>query len=372
MTRLAWTSLLLAALLAPAVCAQSGPAPGTDPLGYAVAHAQGEAAAAQADPAGYAQGKATQQALENETAEALYIACWQAYDVLGDAVAETCAPWFTAPKDLGAPHGENATGNATLEEVAPLIDNATLLANATAAAVEQVVADPASAPSVVEQLAGAVVGFAGAVVDFLLGLVGSVVDGLGLGLDAVVGLLLGIADAIVDGLGLGIAASVDVLGALGGLLGSAAGGLADGLVALATGLADGIVALGTGIVVGFRLAATGTADAVAFVAGTLADAFTFLGLLALDGVAALADGIVAVASGTVGLAASGADAVVDGVAAAASGIADAVDAVADTVASWFSGSGESSQARPEGKGALPTVPKEADGLVGRVRDAVPL
>src|ERR1041385_298768 len=209
-------TVLLALLALPLASAQHGPPPGyTDPVAYAQDYAANQTGQASADPVGYASGHATPGAAGNETTHALWLACWTAwYESMGAAGTDpVCATVFTPPGRVDAP-GDEAKGEITG------VENGTqaLVGNATDA-VDAIVADPASAPSEAVKLLHAVI-------DFVCGLVGGILDVLGLGGLGLVEAVKGAVDGILETLG---------LGALG--IQSAAGGLGLGLGAVADGAA---------------------------------------------------------------------------------------------------------------------------------------
>jgi hypothetical protein len=314
--------------LAPAVCAQPGPAPGSDPATYAQDYYGGQVANASADPAGYAASQASVASLQNQTREAAYIACWAAYDATGMLTDPVCAAYFTSPERAARRQKEqNTTAEDAAAALNQTLDGAVGMANTTLDAVNDTLADPASAPSQLQRIADAVVAF-------VTGTATLVIDTVGEAIGGAVDLVLGIAGGLLDGLGLGAKGASMAAGAVGDLLGAALAGLAQGSSAAASGV-GALLAATTD-------AATGAAHAVAGAAGA-----------AVDGVAGAGR------------------AVADAAASATQAVANAVGSAVDAVAHLF-GHGATSKGLPgtSGKGLAKDLP--TDDLLGTVRKAVPL
>ena len=334
----------LALLATPLVTAQHGPPPGyTDPLVYAQDYAANQTTQATTDPAGYATAKSTPEALGAEAEHTAWLACWTAYeaDQTGMALDPVCSQFFTAPGQVDAP------GQEAEAEITETLEGADALLGEVQGAAEGLVEDPTTAVEQVQRILDAVVGF-------VEGLVGGILDALGLGglavgnglagmLDGLLGLLqlpaLGMKTAL-DGLGLG-------LGALG-----------DGVALTAAGVADGAIAIADGL----AAAAGAATDGVALVGTGLAD-----GLVALA--TALVDGLSAGASATGDAGSAVADAVGAGVSGLGDAIGSAVSAVGDAIAGLFDGGDEADA----GSGVEDVADgletgTEADGLVDRILD----
>jgi hypothetical protein len=328
-TSLAVSALMLAALAAlPLASAQHGPPPGyEDPAAYAQDYAAGQASQAQADPAGYAAGKATPEALGNETEHAAWLACWTLYAYAEDAEAAAdpaCARFFVAPGTVDAPAEAEATitetVNGTLDET-----GAQRFLDESLDAVNDTVADPGSALDQVQRILGAAVAFVQDLLGFVVGLVQEVLGLLGLG---------------------GKSAAAGMLGALDGLaalLGLPLKGLE--AVAVVTGVADGAVA-----------AVDGVASLLGSIGGGLASA-----------AGAAAGGLGSLGQGLADGASSSASAVGDAVSGAAHAVGDAVHAVGKAVASLFGGDKASSGGSlGDGPAGGVRTGTEADGLLDRV------
>lgn len=316
------TMLVLVALVAvPGVTAQ-GPPPGyTDPVAYAQDYAAAEAAGAQADPVGYAAGKDP----ATEAEHALWLACWTAYDQLGHALDPACAAFFTAPVQV------NPAAQGAMAQVTQVLNDtgAAALADEALDAVNDTVADPASAADQALRLVHAVLRFVEDALDFVL-------DALGLA-------------------GLGVAAGL--LGAAQGILDLLLLPLAGGRLAL-----DGLAA-----------ALAGTASASASAAGAWLGAVHATLDAVASGASAMVEGLGAVAAG---LAAAGRGAA-DGVQAVAAGVGQGLEAVGDAVkdgvrhlsaevGSWFHGNGPGAAPEVGVEGDLPETGTAADGLLERL------
>jgi len=228
------TLLLGLLLIAPALA--QGPAPGHDTAAdYATAYIGEQTDNASADPAAYAQSKATPSAIGHEVAHSAYMACWATYDATG-TVAPGCEAYFTPPVAVDPqPEAADEGAVAETEEFA---------AEALTTA-QDIVADPASTP---EEAAGLVA----SAIAFVLGLL----SGIGVGVAAA-------ASATVAALLAGIMAIVDSIAAMGAALGTGLNlgltGLQTASVAVMVGAASGAEAIGKSVVA----AAAATVDFVA-------------------------------------------------------------------------------------------------------------
>ncbi len=368
MNRILLATLLTALLAAPLALAQ-GPPPGhTDPVAYAQDYAKDQAAQAQADPVAYASSK--DPAAEAE--HTLWLACWTAYDQAGHVLDPACAPFFTAPVQV------DPAVNATVEITEVLnATGATALANEVLDAINDTVADPASALAQVLRIGRAVVHFVRDLVDFVL-------DTLGLGALGIAGGLLGAAEGLLDLLTLPVQGGQLALDGLGAALSGTTsavdaavdatldtmaatiGAILDGAQATADAAASGLGA----IVSAVAAAAGGVADA----ASAVADAVGAAASAVTDAVDAAA-GAVAAAAGAV------AGAVADATTAVASGIADATQAAADAVqsgvrglasevSSWFGGGKPATGATSDALDQVPKTGTEADSLLERLLDGL--
>jgi hypothetical protein len=338
-SRLALSALLLAALVAalPLASAQHGPPPGyDDPVVYAQDYAANQTAQAQGDPIGYAGGKATPEALGNESTHAAWLACWTLYayaEPAEQAADPACAQFFAAPVAVDAPAEATAevtgTVNGTLNET-----GADAFLGEALDAVNDTVADPASVLDQVGRIVAAAVTFAQGLIGFVVGIVEGVLGILGLG---------------------GKAAATGALDALGGLL-----GLLELPVQGLDSAASGLGSLVGSTVAAVTDAAAGAADGVASLAGSIADGIA-------SAVGAVAGGLGSLGRGLADGASAGASAVGGAVSGAAHAVGDAVQAVGHAVASLFDGH-ESSGAGPASDGPVGGVRTgtEADGLLDRV------
>ncbi|HUR25200.1 MAG TPA: hypothetical protein VM327_04195 [Candidatus Thermoplasmatota archaeon] len=348
-TRLALFAAL-ALLATPLVSAQAhGPPPGyEDPLVYAQDYAANQTTQLGADPAGYSANKTTPQGLADEADHAAWLACWTAYEADASASMLTdpvCSRFFIAPQQVDAPADEASaeiteTLNGTLDDL-----GADALLVETQDVVNDTLADPTTVLAQAQRLVDAVVGFVLGLVDTVLDIlglggraaaeglgatVGALVDGLAAMLDGLLGLLqlpaLGMKTAL-DGLGLGLAVAGSGLASAGEGLADAATALTDGLAAVVTGTVDGIAAGGS---------ATGAGLASATDAG----------------------------GGAIGAAA---DAVGDGVSTVGHAVGDAASSLGDAIADLFRGDegrGAAQDARDVAGGV--ETGTEADGLVDRI------
>ncbi len=344
-----WMTVILALFVAalPLAAAQHGPPPGyDDPLVYAQDYAAQQAGDAQADPVGYASGKATTENLTAEAQHAAWLACWTAWSADVPAQA-ACAQFFTAPVEVTAP--VDAEAHAEAEAV---IDSAETLVGEVTAAANGIVTDPASAAEQVGKIVAAVTAFVGDILD-ILGLGGlAVLDGLLGALQGVLDLLdlpidgLGVA---LDGLGLGAIRAGD--GIMFALDGSGAGAVAsvDAVTGAATGTVDAVASAATATV-------SGVAGGVAAIGAGLTVAGQAVGTGAVTAAEAVLDGVSAAAASV----ADAAESVADGVAAAA-------DSVRDAVRSLFADS--DAKGTESGDGLLddgPSAGGAADNLVDKV------
>src|SRR5688572_32469049 len=107
MTTTRLTALLLTALvLAAAPCAaQQGPRPGyDDPLAYAQDYYTQQAENATADPVTYVGNNSSPEAVENQTEQAAFVACWTAWHYSdghsGYLAGSVCDAFFTPPETV--------------------------------------------------------------------------------------------------------------------------------------------------------------------------------------------------------------------------------------------------------------------------------
>lgn len=234
------TALFLAVACCPvALGGPRGPTPGETPATHAAAYAQAQAAAAAADPAGYAQQKATPEGVSGTVEEAGYTACWAAYDET-EADLAPCDAYFTPPGKAARPSRPQA---AAPEQVAEAEEQVGNLTAAAFDAVNGTLADPASAPSQIQQAADAVLAFLAWVAGAVADLVRSIVDGLAAaGAAALDGLR-----AAVDGLSAGFSAGVSAVGdgasAAGSAVSDAAGAVAQAVGAAVDAVADAVTSL---------------------------------------------------------------------------------------------------------------------------------
>lgn len=261
MTRTLLAIALFALLATPLAMAQHGPPPGyTDPLTYAQDYAKQEAAAAQADPVGYAQSKDA-----SEAEHALWLACWTLYDTAGPVADPACSALFTAPVQVEPP-AEAVTGEVT----AILNDTGTsALAAEVLDAVNDTVADPTGALAQIERIVQAVVDF----VKDLIDLVGDVLGLAGLGFaGGLLGALDGVTDLLrlpLDGLSLAASGLTDALqgvSSAGSSVAAAASATLDdvlvGLSAIALGADELAADASTASVSGLRDAGHGVQEAI--------------------------------------------------------------------------------------------------------------
>lgn len=335
----------------PVATAQHGPPPGyTDPVVYAQDYATNQSAQASADPAGYAQSKATPEALGNESTHAAWLACWTAwYESGGQMVADpACSEFFTAPGVVNAPQ----EAHAELTEVTNST-GADALVGAVQDAVNGTLQDPTSAVEQVQKVLDAVGAFAMGLVKIILGIVGGVLGLLGLGgLAAASGLgsiLGGLLDGLLGGLkasGLGVQTAAD---ASSSGLAAAAGAVVAAAGAVGSGLASAALAAVSGI------AAAVSAVAEGFVVGASA---------ASSGLGAVADGVVASVQGAAHGLASGTSAAGSAVGDAVHGIAqsasDAAGSVKHAVAHLLGGD-KSAAPASQGRDLVPRAASDGKG-----------
>jgi hypothetical protein len=345
MTRLvprATTRLALLAALAllamPFASAQHGPPPGyTDPVAYTQDYATYQTGQAAADPAGYASGKATPDALAEEAEHAAWLACWTAHEAQAGVTDPVCSQFFTAPGVVDAPAEAEAEITETLNATDALLGE-------IGEALEETLEDPTTAVDQVLRIVDAVVTFVKDLVGGLADLVGFVLDLLGLGGLTVANGLAGMLDgllALVQLPALGLKVALDGLGAglaaMGDVLTMTASATADGVVAVAVALADAVVALVAAVGDGFAAAGS-----------------------ALGGAASAIGDAVSAAASAVG----------EGLAAVGSAVSDAASAVGDALSSLFGGKDAAS---PDGVRDIADgveTGTEADGLIDRVLDLV--
>jgi phage-related protein len=345
------TALLASLLLmAPLAAAQHGPAPGYgSAIAYAADYAKEKASNATADPTGFVAREATAEAVQNETENALYVVCWEAWDATGQQ-AMVCDPYFTPP---GTEDAIPEATNSTADDLNATVGDAQDLLNTTAAAAQNITEDPTSAPSEIDR-----------VVDAAFGFLRDLVGGLGLGLEWVVDLLAGvvggIATAVQDALGkLGIAGAATALG------------LADGLGSVGKQVTDLLGSLGSGFALAMRGTGTGISSAVSAVGAGISSAAGGVGDLLSRVGTGLRDGTVSVRDGVGSGLSSAGRAVQDAARSVGDGVSGAARGVADWVGSLFGGSSASGPAPGPGQ-KLPSVPDKANGVVDKVRDLVPV
>jgi len=352
-----------------------GPVPGTDPVHYAISYVQDQAGDAQANPVNYTQQQASPGGVANQTAQAGFIACWQAYEVAGEVAQPVCDKFFTPPGDVQAP-AEPAANDTAKQVVGNVTAGAAELANTTADAVQQIAKDPGNATSQLDRVVQAVKDFVGGVADALVAVVKEVLGGIG---NTVIGVVVGavkVVLGILGGLGLGLANGLRIgvdslvaaaqglgritvggLDALGGALRTAATAMADAskAVAGAVGTATSAIASAIGAVGSAIAAATGAVgNAIAGAGGAVGKAIGDMAQATVGGLRAAVDGAVA------------------GTRAAIDGVASSVRAVAEAIRSLLGGShavpSSGDAARPV-TDALPQV--QRPGLVDQVTGAVP-
>lgn len=345
-SRLAPSALLLAALVAalPLASAQHGPPPGyDDPVVYAQDYAANQTAQAQGDPVGYASGKATPEAVGNESTHAAWLACWTLYayaEPAEQAADPACAQFFVAPGVVDAPAKAEATITDTVNGTLNDTGAGAFLGEALDA-VNDTVADPASVVDQLGRIVAAAVTFAQGLIGFVVGVVKDVLGLLGLG---------------------GQAAGAGALDALGGLL-----GLLELPVKGLDSAASWLASLAGSTVAGIADAADGAASLI----GSVAQGIASTASATADGIGALAGGLGSLGRGLADGASAGASAVGGAVSGAAHAVGDAVHAVGHAVASLFDGHKSTGDGPAAGSpvGGVRTGTK-ADSLLDRVLNQV--
>jgi hypothetical protein len=381
LARLAVPVLLLAALAAPLGSAQHGPPPGyKDPVAYAQDYAADQAAQAQNDTVGYAAGKATPEALANETEHAAWLACWTLHEHGGDAAAAAdpvCAAFFTPPGQVDPPaEAEAEITEAVNGTVGPALNEtgAQAFLDEALDAVNDTLADPATVVEQLVRIVEAAVGFAEDALAFVLDLVMEVLDLLGLGVGAASVGALGALDGLLSLLALPVAGLASAVGGVAALAEGAAGGAVAAVegavafaVALASGLASAAGAAGNGLADGLGAAGAGIGSALAATGAGISGGAAGLSSGVTGALDAAGDALAA-ASGAVGDgmgAATGA--IGDAVSGAAGAVGDALDAVGDAVSSLFGGGPErAGRGGDDGLADGVRTGTEADGLLDQV------
>jgi hypothetical protein len=405
-TLTAWSVTAAAVLLmVPCGHGQSGPAPGQDPVGYTASYAQDQATQATSDPVTYAQQKGSVEGASAEAAHTAWLACWAAWEKTGQLLPG-CEAYFTPPQKAPRPSaGGNGEENGTAQDVqdtAAEVQNQTAqVVDAVTAALNGTVADPASAPSQIQMVLGAIGNFAGWLAGRLLDAAGSVLGGLGIGIVAI-GQALGLAaKAVAIGFNAGIAgivtgAQASVTGIvaavqeLGSGLSVAAGSVGQGIGASAGAIAQALAISGkflaqlsVGVAQATMAGVNATVAAAHAVAGGVASGFgaavkaiadvsgaTVHGIVA--GVQATGAGIAAAADGVSKAAQATGKAIADAAGAVGNAIGSAVHAIADAVGSLFHGHAPAAQtAAPTGRVGADLPKVDANGLLDQVTDKLP-
>ncbi len=334
--------LLIALLVASgAAAAQPGPQPGyASATDYAQAYAEERMQNATSDPLDFVGQYDSVEELQAEADHTAYVACWAADDA--GLEPDACEPYYT-PRGEAMPEQpeepqevedfENATLNATETFVAEAED-----------AVNDTLADPATAPGQVKRVVDAAQDFLGSIGDAVAALADAIAGGI-------LGTLEGIGQMVggIESIGIGAANGLT----------SAVEDVVDGLGVGAATTTDGIAATGIAVGDGMQAATSATGEALSKTGAGIGSAAATAGGAIADAAKATGRGI-----------ADGAEAIGDGVSDAAKsvghGIADAARSVKDTVAGWFG----LASAADDLAGTDAGLPVDVDGTAGGLLDDV--